>query len=269
MDTTIGKKHEGTARVEGATLRYERWGEGEPLLLLHGFTGSAGDFAYAGRERFLTEYALILPDARGHGGSSNELSVIRHDQCARDTLALLDHLGIARCKAVGLSMGGNILLHMACMAPERIEAMVLVSATTHFPEQARAIMRALPAEHSEDEWRSMRTRHVLGDAQIRGLWEAQRAFSVSYDDMNFGASELSQIQARTLVITGDQDPLYPVAIAESLAREIPQAELAVVSGGHCPVFLDASDAFATRCLSFLRGPRSRPASSARDGASLP
>jgi pimeloyl-ACP methyl ester carboxylesterase len=54
---------------------------------------------------------------------------------------MLDHLGIEQFKAVGVSLGAKTLLHMATQQPARVEAMVLVSATPYFPEQARAIMR--------------------------------------------------------------------------------------------------------------------------------
>jgi len=58
--------------------------------------------------------------------------------------ALLDHLGIETVKGMGVSGGGNVLLHMATKQPERVKAMVLVSATSYFPAQARPIMRAYP-----------------------------------------------------------------------------------------------------------------------------
>jgi pimeloyl-ACP methyl ester carboxylesterase len=125
-------------------MYYEMEGTGEPLLLLHGGTGCQEDWIYSGRDQFASEYAIIKPDARGHGKTSNPQKTITHRQCALDTLALLDHLGIEKCRAIGLSMGGNILLHMATLQPERIEAMVVVSATMYFPEQTRAIMRQIP-----------------------------------------------------------------------------------------------------------------------------
>src|SRR5215472_17305232 len=110
---------EGSATLNGISLHYELRAEGPPLLLLHGGTGCHGDWAYAGREFFEREHRLIIPDARGHGSSTNDQPTITHRQCALDTLALLDHLAIQRCKAVGVSMGGNILLHMATLQPER------------------------------------------------------------------------------------------------------------------------------------------------------
>ena len=91
-------------------------------------------------------------------------------------------------------MGGNILLHMATLQPARIEAMVMVSATMYFPEQARDIMAAVPAPENQppSEWEAMRKRHHLGDEQICALWEWTRSLKDSYDDMNFTPTDLSQ-----------------------------------------------------------------------------
>jgi pimeloyl-ACP methyl ester carboxylesterase len=243
-----------TAQLNGIEMFYEVDGAGEPLLLLHGGGGCHEDWVYAGREPLAGEYRLILPDARGHGRSTNPQRTITHRQCAMDTLALLDHLGINHCKAIGMSMGGNILLHMATMQPDRIEAMVLVSATMHFPEQARAIMRQVLVENQPArEWETMRKRHKLGDDQIIALWEWQRAMKDSYDDMAFTAKSLSKIQARTLIIYGDRDFIYPVEMGVEMYRAIPHSLLWVVpNGNHGPVFLEKAEQFARTSIAFLK-----------------
>lgn len=245
-----------TVALNGIEMFYERDGSGEPLLLLHGGTGSHEDWRHAGREDFVRHYALIAPDARGHGRSTNPSRAITHRQCASDTLALLDHLKIDRCKAIGISMGGNILLHMATMQPERIESMVVVSATMYFPEQARAVMRQVRVEdQSASEWETMRKRHHQGDEQIRALWEWVRGMKDSYDDMNFTPQSLSKIQAATLMVYGDRDFLYPVEMGVEMYRAIPNGALWVVpKGGHGPVFLDAARRFVETTLEFLRRP---------------
>jgi pimeloyl-ACP methyl ester carboxylesterase len=242
--------------VNGIELHYEIAGDGEPLLLLHGGGGTHENWAYAGRDQFVSEYKIIAPDARGHGRSTNPQRTITHRQCAHDILGLLDHLGIRRCRAVGISMGGNILLHMATMQPDRIAAMIVVSATMYFPEQARAIMRKVSVENQpSNEWEIMRKRHKLGDDQIVALWEWQRGMSGSYDDMNFTPPSLSRITASTLIVYGDRDFLYPIEMAIDLYRAIPKSALWVVPhGGHGPVFLDAAPLFAQTALAFLRNP---------------
>lgn len=252
---------EATIALNGFSFHYELRGEGTPLLLLHGGTGCHSDWTYAGREQFEREYYLVIPDARGHGRSAvtdwRELSkTLSHRQCALDTLALLDHLKIERCKAIGVSMGGNILLHMATMQPERIEAMAIVSATPYFPEQARKVMSAVPAPENQpqSEWERMRRSHKFGDEQICALWEWARSLKDSYDDMNFTPVDLAKIRARTLIVQGDRDFLYHVEISLEMYRAIPNASLWIVPGGsHGPIFMDRAELFAQTALGFLRG----------------
>lgn len=243
-----------TLQVNGFGLYYEMQGAGEPLLLLHGGSGSHEDWGHAGRDEFVREYSVILPDARGHGRSTNPAKALTHRQCALDTLALLDHLGIRKCKAIGLSMGGNILLHMATLQPERIEAMIVVSATMYFPEQARAIMRQVSvASQPPKEWETMRKRHKHGDEQIVAIWEWLHGMADSHDDMNFTPPLLSRIKASTLIVYGDRDFLYPVEMAVDMYRAIPRSVLWVVpNGSHGPVFLEAAPQFTKTALAFLR-----------------
>ncbi len=240
--------------VNGIDLYYETQGAGEPLLLLHGGSGCHDDWAYAGRDQLVREYALITPDARGHGRSTNPGKTITHRQCALDTLALLDHLGIKKCRAIGISMGANILLHMATLQPDRMTAMVVVSAAMYFPEQARAVMRQVSVENqSPKDWETMRKRHKLGDEQIKAIWEWPRGMADSYDDMNFTPPGLSRITASTLIVYGDRDFLYPVEMAVEMYRAIPRSALWVVpNGGHGPVFLDAAPQFVQSALAFFR-----------------
>ena len=116
-----------TVAINEMQMYYVAHGQGEPLVLLHGYTGSSGDW-----ELFLPdlaqEYRLIIPDLRGHGRSTNPLSTFTYRQAALDVFALLNHLGIDQFKAIGLSGGGNTLLHMATQQADRVGAMALVSA---------------------------------------------------------------------------------------------------------------------------------------------
>lgn len=228
-------------------------GTGDPLLLLHGFTGSGDDWQHVFAEP-LANYRIITPDLPGHGRSPNPRPDFRFADVARDVFALLDELDIDRVKAIGMSAGANTLLHMATQQPRRVSAFVHVSGTPRFPEQARQIMRTMTEEtRTEAEWAEMRQRHHLGDDQIRGLWRHARAFADDGDDMNFTATTLSAITARTLIVHGDRDPLYPVELAVELLRGIPDAALWVVpNGGHGPIFGNQAAAFVETAAAFLR-----------------
>jgi pimeloyl-ACP methyl ester carboxylesterase len=240
------------ADVNGLQLFYRDSGSGDPLLLLHGFTGSGDDWQQVFAEP-IAGHRTIAPDLRGHGRSTNPAGTFRFADVARDIFALLDDLGIDRVKAVGMSAGANTLLHLATQQPARITAMIHVSGTPRFPDQARAIMRTMTEEgRSADEWSAMRGRHHLGDEQIRALWRHARAFAEDRDDMNFTPATLASITARTLIVHGDRDPLYPVELAVELYRAIPHASLWVVpEGGHGPIFGPQAAPFARATAAFF------------------
>jgi pimeloyl-ACP methyl ester carboxylesterase len=231
-------------------LYFEVHGTGEPLLLLHGFSGSSQDWTPS-PVQWGTEFQLILPDLRGHGRSGILSKPFRHEDAASDMLALLDHLGIRTCKGVGISAGGNVLLHMATKQPERITAMVLVSATPYFPAPARAIMSQYADNLSEEQSEVLRRRHSGGEEQIKAILASTKSFAITYDDLNFTPPLLSTIQARTFIIQGDRDPLYPVELSVELFKSIPNSRLRIVpNSGHGPVigarwqeFLQAASTF--------------------------
>jgi pimeloyl-ACP methyl ester carboxylesterase len=240
-----------TVELNGIEMYYETHGEGEPLVLLHGFGGSGRAWG-----RFIPEfsksYQLIVPDLRGHGRSTNPAGEFTHRRSARDVFALLDVLEIKEFKAMGISTGGMTLIHMATQQPERVEAMVLIGATIYFPEQARAIMRQVgERELTEEELARERQTHKHGDEQVRALREQFHRFKDSYDDMNFTGPYLGTIKARTLIVHGDRDEFFPVEIPVEMYKSIPRSELWIVpGGGHVPIH-DPDLPFAGRALRFL------------------
>jgi pimeloyl-ACP methyl ester carboxylesterase len=239
--------------INGVELHYRMLGEGPPLVLLHQF-GGCGAIWEPHLDRLSRHYRLIVPDLRGQGRSTNPTGAFTHRQAAQDIFVLLDHLGIHRFKAMGISSGGMTLLHMATQQPGRVEAMVLVGATTQFPEQARAIMRrsapdSLSAQERE-EWERCSFR---GDAQTREVLLQFHRLKDSYDDMNFTDPYLSIITARTLIVHGDRDEFFPVDIAVGMYRAIPRSALWIIpNGGHIPIFGTLVPAFQEETLSFLR-----------------
>jgi pimeloyl-ACP methyl ester carboxylesterase len=240
--------------ANGIDIHYEVHGDGEPLVLLHGYSGTHADWAHAldlaglGRR-----FRVIAPDARGHGRSTNPGGAFSFRQCALDVLALMDHLGIERFSAVGASLGAKTLLHVGTIAPERTATMVLVSAAPYIPAGARELQRAAArAERSAEEWALMRARHAHGDDQIRALFELPARFAEVFDDMSFTPPLLSTIRARTLVVSGDRDPFYPVELAVEMYRAIPRATLWVIPNeGHSPIYGAWRESFERATLDFL------------------
>jgi pimeloyl-ACP methyl ester carboxylesterase len=244
-----------TVAVNGMQMYYETYGEGDPLVLLHGFGGSGQTWS-----RFIPElskrYRLVVPDLRGHGRSTNPSHEFTHRQSARDVFALLDQLGIRKFRAMGISTGGMTLIHMATQQPARVEAMVLIGATIYFPEPAREIMRKSTVESlTPQEYERRRRVHKHGDEQIRELQRIFYDFKDSYDDMNFTGPYLSTITARTLIVHGDRDAFFPVNIPVEMYRSIPHSALWIIpNGGHVPIY-DPKVPFVTTAQDFLAGPQ--------------
>lgn len=215
---------------DGVELHVEERGTGEPLLLLHGLTGSADDWTHVfDRDDLAATRRVIAPDARGHGRSTHVPGSFTFERCARDVLAIMDRLGIERIRAIGMSLGAKTLLHVATIAPDRVEAMVLVSAAPRFPEATHATIRAA----------------------LLGFGAPQ---TEDTNDLAFTRERLGAISARTLLVAGDRDPLYPVELAVELLRGIPRAALYVVPfGGHGPIFAREREPFVRRALPFLEG----------------
>lgn len=239
-----------TLTINGFDMYYEIHGQGAPLLLLHGFTGS-GAGLIQGFKQLSENYTLIVPDLRGHGRSTNPSKQFTFRQAGLDISALLDHLNISQCSAIGFSGGGCTLLQVAYREPERIKSMTLVSAAPYFPQQTRDMMQQYSTQEKTDEqWTALRSIHVHGDEQIQLLCEHPREFS--NDDMNFTSEKLSKIKTKTLIVQGDRDPLYPLELTIEMYKGMPNAYLWIIpNGGHVPVSADSSQEFINYVEKFM------------------
>jgi pimeloyl-ACP methyl ester carboxylesterase len=240
-------------QINNIEMYYEEYGVGSPLVLLHGFGGCSQNW-HPFTDELSERHRLIVIDLRGHGYSTNPDNKFTHREAACDVFLLLDSLGVDRFSAMGMSSGGMTLLHMATSQPERIDSMVLISATTHFPDQARAIMRRASFGTMPQQVQAMyRECAKRGDEQIRQLLTQFNALHDNYEDMNFTAQSLSTITARTLVVHGDRDNFFPVEIPMNIYRSIPDAALWIIPGGdHVPIY-DSGVPFTSTVLRFLDG----------------
>jgi pimeloyl-ACP methyl ester carboxylesterase len=244
--------------IDDIELYCEVRGDGSPLVLLHGFTGSGRDWRHVfDLEQLALDHRVITVDLRGHGRSTNPSGSLTHRESARDLIRLLDELGLDRINALGLSFGANTLLHLATMQRERVAAMVLVAPASYYANPARELMRKSSVINpSAEDWRAMRETHHRGDDQIRALWRQPALFAANHDDMNFTPALLSTITARTLIVNGDRDPLLPVEQFVEMYRAIEKSELWLVpGGGHGPIFGEWREPFAKAALEFLGGRR--------------
>lgn len=241
-----------------ADLYYQSHGEGFPLLLLHGFTGSSLNWqqvlpALGARHR------VLAPDIIGHGRSPapSELERYRMEAAVKDLLALLDGERIERFDLLGYSMGGRVALHLALAVPERVRLLVLESASPGIDDHAeRAARRASDnrladrieqegVEWFSDFWAnqalfaSQASLPVELRQQIRQQRLSQRAHGLANSLRGMGAGQqeslwpdLPRLSMPSLLIAGALDPKY-VTISQNMAAVLPQAQVQIVpAAGH-------------------------------------
>lgn len=115
---------------DGLSLNYIDQGEGDPVLLIHGFASNLG-MNWVGTKWVDTlvsaGFRVIAFDHRGHGDSDKLYDPERYTigDMANDTAALLDHLGIAKADLIGFSMGARVAAYLAITQPERARSLVI------------------------------------------------------------------------------------------------------------------------------------------------
>lgn len=109
--------------AEPELLHYNRQGQGQPLLILHGLFGSGAN--WGSHAKWLSQqFDVILPDLRNHGRSFHAPDM-SYPTMAGDVERLLDALGIESALVLGHSMGGKTAMTLALQAPQRVRALLV------------------------------------------------------------------------------------------------------------------------------------------------
>ncbi len=242
--------------------------DAEPLVLLHGFTGShrswdavAPALAVMGR--------CVAVDLPGHGDSDFEADagVYSMERTSAAVEGGLDALHAGPATLIGYSMGGRLALYFALTRPERVRRLVLESASPGLPTEAdRAARRRSDEDLARfvldrgieafvDRWESvpvlwaerrlpLRTRARLRQDRMRS---SPAGLAASLRGMGLGrqpwlGDRLSTAAMPVLLMAGKDDPKF-VAIARSMTRCLPDATLAIIPGAGHNVHLECEDEF--------------------------
>lgn len=227
-----------TFNSDGVELAYDDLGDGEPVVLVHGFASSRqGTWAETGWYDELAEAGrrVVALDCRGHGDSDkpHDPAAYGHATMASDVVALLDHLEVDRADLMGYSMGGWVTLHLLVDHADRVNAAVAAGVgESLLGEQVNreAIAAALEAEDAGDiEDQTGREFRLFAEQQgndLRALAALQRAREPA-----FGTGRLDGVSAPVLVVAGENDEL--VGDPGPLADVIPGADsFAVPNADH-------------------------------------
>lgn len=213
---------------DGIAFDYLDEGEGEPIVLVHGF-GSTKEINWVGPGWVSTLTGagrrVIALDNRGHGASAKLYQSELYDPwlMARDVLALLDHLGLTRADLMGYSMGGRISACAALTAPERVRRLVLGGIGIHLIAGAGlpiTIADALRAPSLDDVTDPMGRMFRAFADQTKSDREALAACIVG-SRRTLSREEVMRIAVPTLIAVGTRDEV--AGAAAPLAALIPGA----------------------------------------------
>ena len=265
-----------TFHVNGIVFHVEEFGDGPPLFLLHGFTGSSATWAPIGGD-FTRRHRVIAIDLIGHGATSAPADPSRYafEQAVDDLVEIADQLGAVRASWLGYSMGGRLALGLALRYPHRVSSLILESATAGIQDdegrRQRAEEDAALAQRIEDvgvesfldEWEGLpmwESQNVL-PAEVRQhqreirLRNRATGLANSLRGMGQGGQpsywdRLHEIDSPVLLIAGALDRKFS-GIAGQMGIRISEATLTMVPGAGHAVHLERPKQFADEALEFL------------------
>ena len=242
--------------VPGTTVAVDEAGDGPALVLVHSGTGDRTEWELVTPQ--LPGRRIIRPDLRGFGESPIGSSPFSHGE---DVLAVMDALGVQTATLAGASFGGLVALEAATLAPERFPALVLLAPALDehdwsaeaetFGEAEEAALAAGDLDLATRLNVALWAGRLEPELQARVAATQRRAFQLqshaeaeARDPDPPVAARLDCLPMPVRILVGDADlPDFP-AIAERLARELPDARLEVLPGAGHLLALERPDAVA-------------------------
>ena len=261
---------------DGLRLHVTVSGDGPPLVLLHGFTGSAESWS-ALRPRLAAGHRVLAVDLPGHGHSSSPGDPARYAlaRFADDLATVLDVLEVPHAAILGYSLGARAALAFAARHPARVEALALVSASPGIADDTTRAERAAADAALAADLERDGIGPFVDRWEALPLWESQRALASEVRDalrtQRLGGNPrglanslrgagqgaalaltdaLQVIAAPVLLVAGGLDARY-VTIGRSLERALPLARLVVVEGAGHAVQLERPGELLRLVLDFL------------------
>jgi 3-oxoadipate enol-lactonase len=247
-------------------INVRQWGEGEPLLMVHGL-GMHGGLWINQVRVFSERYRMIAIDLRGFGRSSKPAGREHYsiELMARDVIGVCDALSLDSITYLGTSMGGFIGQQLALIAPGLCARLILAHTAPDFaipPEVMAARMQALD-EISMDEYAALVAAQALAQPPDPIIDEWLREFVANNDRDAYKhvlagalaefdlAAQIGAINCPTLVIAGSDDRVLPPEGGRKLANLIPNAEFHLVEGvGHIG-YAEKPEIFNALVMEFL------------------
>ncbi|ANH83714.1 alpha/beta hydrolase [Niabella ginsenosidivorans] len=223
----------GYSEVNGLKMYYEIYGQGKPLVLIHG-GGSTIQTSFGRLIPFLAAHRQVIGvELQAHGRTGDRNTNLSFEQDAADVIKLLEHLKIPGADFLGFSNGGQTAIEIAIHYPEKVGKLILASA--FYKRSAAAPQFWEGFDHAT----LSNMPQALQDGQLKAngndTGALQNSFNKDVQRMKtfkgWTDDQMRSVKAATLVINSSEDVGSPESAVE-MYRIIPHCELAVFPGGH-------------------------------------
>jgi len=207
----------GYAPVNGIKVYYEVYGEGRPIVLLHGaFMTIEGNWTQLIPELSKTRKVIAI-EMQGHGHTPYSERPLTHANLATDVAGVMDYLKVDSADVVGYSMGGSVAYKFAIENPKRLKKLVIISSTYKstgwLPEVNSAFKSFKP------EFFNNTPMHTAYDAVApdKTKWTKfiEQMIAFASQPFDFGDDNIAKIKAPVLIIAGDNDGLDKIELAKT------------------------------------------------------
>jgi len=260
----IKPSNSGYIPVNGIKVYYEVYGEGKPIVLLHGaFMAIDLNWGQLIPELSKTRKVIAI-ELQGHGHTQFSDRKLSHVTLASDVEGVMDYLKIDSADVAGYSFGGAVAYQFAIQSPKRLRKLVIISATYKssgwLPEINNAFKTMKPDLFANSPMKAAYDTVAPDKTKWTKFLEQMIAFAgIPYD---LGDSNISKISAPVLIIAGDNDGMDKIELIKTYQLlgggvtadlgQMPKSQLAIVpSQGHVSLMMQTKT-IASYLDSFLK-----------------
>lgn len=222
----------GYSEVNGLKMYYEVYGEGKPLVLLHG-GGSTIQTSFGRIIPLLAKHRQVIGvELQAHGRTGDRDADLSFEQDADDVAGLLNNMGISKADFLGFSNGGVTLLHLAIRHPNITGKIIVCSALSKrsgAPAQFWDFMRQAKMEHMPQQYKDAYLEVAPAPGGLQTLHDKCAKRMVDFRDIP--DAHMQSIKSPALIVMGNADVATPEHAVE-MYRLIPDCQLAILPGGH-------------------------------------
>lgn len=251
--------------INGNRLNYTAYGQGPPVVLVHGL-GGVGNAWYGVGQVLKQHHYVVAPDLRGHGRSAGK-DTFSIQRWSDDIRGLIDHLELSAVTLVGHSLGTLVVQHLAEAAPDLCDQLVLVGGISYFdPETCASYRERAELVEQEgleplvDDWLAGAI-SAQTHATMPGAVALLREMFLRNDPTMYAKScraladtpsiRRENVGQPTLIVLGAHDRSTPLGMAEELKREIPVSRVQVIAHAAHWVLIEDPGQLAATILEFL------------------